>query len=107
MAEEQTFNAGEETQVKKRVRKEELEARQAEDDLRAVMAMVQGRRFIWRWLGITGIHRTSFSTNALTMAKDEGRRNVGLQLEAELMEADVRGYLTMQNEAINKEKADG
>lgn len=103
---EKAFNAGDETQVKGRKRKAELARENELNDLRAVMGTEAGRRFIWRLLGITGIHRTSFNTNALTMAKDEGQRNVGLTIEAEVLEADTKAYLTMQQEAINKENED-
>lgn len=103
---EKTFNAENETQVKGRKRKDEIRREREMNDLRFVMGHEQGRRFVWRLLTITGITRSSFETNALSMAMKEGQRNVGLTLTAEIMEADTKSYLTMQLEAANLKEID-
>lgn len=46
-------------------------------DLRRVMSLVEGRRFIWRVLQEAGVYRDSFDTNALVMAKLNGERRIG------------------------------
>lgn len=68
------------------IRKEqERIARQIEiDDFKFVMSHKQSRRFVWRLLGRYGIYRTSFSSDALEMARLEGQRNCGLQLMADI-----------------------
>lgn len=106
MVDQKPYNAGDEVQVKTRKRRLDLERKQETNDLQSVMGTAYGRRFIWRWLGITGVHRTSFNTNALSMAHAEGQRGVGLMLEAEIMETDPKLYLTMQAEAISQEEID-
>lgn len=103
---EKVYNAENETQVKGRKRKDEIRRERELNDLRFVMGHEQGRRFIWRMLALTGMHRTSFETNALSMAMKEGQRNVGLTLTAEIMEADTKSYLTMQLEAQNLKEID-
>ena len=70
------------------------------------MSTAGGRRFVWRLLGHAGVHQSSFNTNSQTMAMNEGRRGVGLFLEAEIMDADPKLYLAMQAEAIAQEEKD-
>ena len=101
-----SYNAENETQVKGRKRKAELQRERELNDLRFVMGHEQGRRLVWRILTNTGMNRTSFETNALSMAMKEGQRNVGLMLMAEIMEADTKSYLTMQLEAANLKEQD-
>ena len=64
-------------------------------DLDALMSTPAGSRFIWRLLQITGVDRISFSSDPLVMAFNEGHRNIGLRLRADLIEACPDKYLTM------------
>jgi hypothetical protein len=66
-----------------------------------VMSDKRGRRFVARQLERTGAFRLSFSTNALTMAFNEGMRSVGLMLIAQLNEHCPERYSEMLKE--NKE----
>lgn len=68
-------------------------------DVIAVMTTGQGRRFVWWVLGEAGIHRSVFRPNALEMAMLAGMQNMGLRLEAALMEACPELYLLAQDEA--------
>ena len=108
---ESNFNASDEAQVKGRKRKGEAQRDRDLKDLREVMSTHGGRRFIWNQvLGYAGIHRSSFSTNALSMAHSEGQRSSGLKVLADILEADTNAYLLMQSEALssaNKEAANG
>lgn len=56
--------------------------KQERADLAAVLEMDGGRRFVRRLLIFCGEHRSSFSQNAITMAFNEGHRNVALMLKA-------------------------
>lgn len=60
---------------------------QEEEDLKFVMSHQQGRRLMWRLLSKAGVYRTSFSQNGLEMAFREGQRNLGLFLQAEILDA--------------------
>jgi hypothetical protein len=51
-------------------------------------------RFVWRYLGTCGVFRTSFTGNSHTFFL-EGHRNVGLQLLADVNEADMNIYVRM------------
>lgn len=51
-----------------------------ESDIKWLMSSKRGRRIVWRQLDAAGVFRTSFSTNAMSMAFAEGNRNYGLKL---------------------------
>lgn len=71
--------------------------------LAGLMQSTQGRAWIFWLLGRCGIYRTSFAgPDALAMAFNEGRRDIGLILVAELMKHAPHAYLQMM-----KESADG
>lgn len=97
-------SASDPDQVKSRKRKSERARDRELADLRVVMASAEGRRFVWRLLGRCGVYRTSFdgTTSERTHFK-EGERNIGLWLNAEIGEADVRSYITMQSENMMKD----
>lgn len=57
-------------------------------DLRAVLAMPEGRRWLWRVLEQTAAFRASYDPDSpIRMAFAEGRRSTGLWLLAELQAA--------------------
>lgn len=75
-----------------------LDAEHAEN-MRFVLGHRRGRALLWWLLGVAGVEEGSFNPNALLMAHNEGRRSVGNQLRAEILEVDEELYLTMQREA--------
>lgn len=70
---------------------------QEADDLKWLMSTEQGRRVAGRVLAMTGIHQSSFTGNSETFFK-EGRRSVGLLLEAEITTHCFPEYLLMLKE---------
>ena len=66
-------------------------------DVRWLMAHAEGRRIVWRLLEHAGIYRTSFTGNSGTFF-NEGRRDVGLFLLAEVHEAAPQAYTKMLRE---------
>lgn len=64
------------------------------EDLVWLMSQARGRRFIWRLLERTGLHRSSFTGNSTTFF-NEGARNVGLQLQGLILEHCTDDYLKM------------
>jgi 3-oxoacyl-[acyl-carrier-protein] synthase III len=89
---DQEQQAGEES------RKAQLGRRQQVDDLKWLMAHPQGRRVVTRIFERTGIRRTPFNTNGSTMAFNAGAQNVGLWLEAEIIETTFEGYVKLLKE---------
>lgn len=77
----------------------------AEDsELIWLMRQPQGRRFIWRRLGLCGLYRISFnpkSPDALVTAFLEGERNTALNLLAEIVRAAPAEYLLMLKESTD------
>jgi len=58
-----------------------------------------GRRFIWNLMVDCGIFRSSFDNSGSVTARNEGRREVGLRVLAEVNEAAPEQYLTMLRES--------
>jgi len=80
-------------------------ARQTEiDDLLWLMSDKRGRRFMWRLLQGSGIYRTSFTGDALSMAFKEGERNQGLRLMDQVMQHCPERFSVMQKEAPKNER---
>lgn len=79
-------------------KKSRIATQRVDDDLKEIMGTVSGRRFIWSLLERAGVFRLSFNTNALTMALNEGNRNLGLQLFNQIQSACPELYLVMTKE---------
>ena len=104
-------NAADEDQVanaEERVKDQQVTA---DDDTVATFSTPGGRRVYWRLLSFCGIYHSTLSQvdaagrlDALAMAAKEGKRNVGLWLQADLIRVASDLYLTMQQEAIAAEK---
>jgi hypothetical protein len=56
--------------VKKRKSKAELRRQFERDDLKAMLALKEGRRFIARLLGNAGLYRDLFALNSLEIARN-------------------------------------
>lgn len=62
-------------------------------DLRAVLALAEGRRWLWRLLAHAELFRSSFDAdNPARTAYREGRRGVGLWLLDEMAQADPAAF---------------
>ncbi len=79
---------------------EEGKLRIEANDLAALMATIEGRRFVWRFLSKCGIFRQSYVSDSNGTAFNEGQRSIGLMLYAELQLACADLYLEMQREAV-------
>ena len=104
---EPTDLAGQERTAEQSAAEERRQRELRQNDLRWAMSTKQGRRFIYRQLSEAGIWLSSFDADTAVMAFREGRRNGGLQLLSEIMEACPERYtdmLTEQQEA--KERND-
>lgn len=69
------------------------------DDLKWLMSNKRGRRFVFRVLERAGVWRISFNTNALSMAFNEGQRNEGLRLMANITAHCPDRYTEMLEES--------
>lgn len=88
------------------VRQQRREARiQRRDELAALgrlMAEPAGRRWLYNLLGFCHVYSTSFRTNALSMAHDEGQRSVGLKILADAEEAAQDMFFQMFKDVANE-----
>lgn len=96
------YNAADEAQVKERKSKAKFKRSEELRDVREVLQTPCGRRFIWRYLVDCGVFRTSFTGNSHTYF-NEGMRNVGLKLLADINEAAPEAYLQMIKEKDRNE----
>tara|TARA_R110000868_G_scaffold317394_1_gene578215 strand:+ start:1371 stop:1670 length:300 start_codon:yes stop_codon:yes gene_type:complete len=83
--------------VKKAEAKRQIETDAEVHDLRAIMESQLGRRFMWRLLEQTGLYKTSFTGNSTTFF-NEGQRNIGLWLIAQVNENCLDEYTQMVKE---------
>lgn len=67
-------------------------------DFMWMMNDARGRRIVWRQLADAGVFRSSFSPDAMQMAFNEGRRDGGLKLLAQIDSLCPEHYSTMMKE---------
>ena len=77
---------------------DDFRKKQQSDDIKWLMAHPQGRRIVTRIFEKTGIRRTPFNTNGSTMAFNAGAQNIGLWLEAEVLEHAPERYMQLLKE---------
>ena len=82
-------------------------ARETEvDDLKWLMGSKRGRRIVWSHLDRAGVFRLSFNTNSMQMAFNEGQRNAGLQLLAQINTHCPEQYQAMIQEQKDERNTD-
>lgn len=89
---------GQERAQQDRLTRDQLAAKREREDLIWLMKGKQGRRIVWRLLADAGVFNTSFNTNSMQMAFNEGRRNQGLKLLAQVQAACPEFYTDMVKE---------
>jgi hypothetical protein len=97
------YDAGDRRQVERREKTAKTARAQRGEDLRWLMGDLRGRRFLWELLGRAGIFRGSMGPSAEVTAFNEGRRDLGLVVLADLMRVCPELYARMQAEAISKQ----
>jgi hypothetical protein len=99
------YNAGNPRHVERREKTAKTTRRQRNEDFRWLMGDARGRRFIWDLLAKAGVFRSSMGLSAELTAFNEGRRDLGLAVLADLMRLCPEQYGRMQAEAISKQPA--
>lgn len=92
----------EEHQAAANAERAKLKREQEIEDLKWLMGHAQGRRLATRIFARTGYRHTPFHTNGSTMAFKAGEQNIGLWLEAELVDAAPDGYFRLLKEFLNE-----
>lgn len=93
------FDAGNPDHVARREKIARARQRRADDDLAWLMAEAAGRRFVWAVLTRAGLYRSSLAATPELTAFNEGRRDGGLCLLADLIRVCPALYARMQSEA--------
>lgn len=97
-------NAADKDQVVKGAREERSKRQQEIDDMKVVLSTRAGRRFVWRHLTNAGIFQSTFTGNSATFF-NEGRRDIGLKMLAEVNAASPESYLLMMKESNEGEES--
>lgn len=100
-----TKNAGDPIDVQGASRQARKIERRRLTQYKAILATPEGRFVMWDLLCATGLFESSFSQSSLIYF-NEGRRNVGLKLRADLELADEQGVETMEREARTRKRQD-
>jgi hypothetical protein len=91
------FEALADAQEAKRLRSE-VQAKQATEDLKWLMAHKQGRRLAYAWLADSGIYQNPFNHSGSVTAFNCGRMNLGQQFLARILEHTPDSYLQLLKE---------
>jgi hypothetical protein len=97
---------GQERAKAERATRDRLERENEAADIKWLMSNKRGRRIVWRLLDQAGVFRSSFSTNAMTMAFSEGSRNYGLRVLATVHEECPDQYPVMMREQTDERTND-
>ena len=97
MADEDSFDTSDESQVSERRKKGSLKQLQDAEDLRLVLSTRGGRRFVWKLLSDCGLLEDH--PPGLLLERFMGRRQVGLRVFRDVEAADPSAYVRMSEEA--------
>lgn len=78
---------------------------QADTDLRALLALPGGRRFLVRLLTQAGLYSSSYAESPTATAYNEGRRSVAIALMVEAQRVAVDKYLLALKEQVDAQLA--
>jgi hypothetical protein len=73
----------------------ENRAKTHEADIKWLMSSPRGRRLAWWLLDKAGVNRTSYSNSGSAMAFNEGQRNMGLMIQADIVSMAPERYMDM------------
>jgi hypothetical protein len=97
-------NAGDKKQVKSAAQKEKFKREQELRDVAFVLSSEQGRRFIWRYLGLTGTDRQSFTGDVNWGLFNEGQRSIGALIKMDIIASDPMALIKMMTESKSREE---
>lgn len=101
-----TRNAGDPTQVKRAGQLEKTREKRFVASLLGTMATADGRALLWALIGRARVYESVFHRDQAVMAHAAGRQDFGHELLAEIIAADPRLYLLMENEARQRDTRD-
>jgi hypothetical protein len=96
-------SAADEEQVSTARRKERFDRKSELADVRSILGTAEGRRFVWRYLGLCRVFESSWSPSA-AIHFNEGQRDIGLRLLDDVTEANDESLIQMMREAKERER---
>lgn len=100
---EKPYNAADPESVRDRKRREKRTDDEYAEDLRQLLTLPAARRFLRRLIfEECHLNETSYHASGQQFAANEGRRGVGAQLQAEIMHADLEGWIALVRESQGK-----
>jgi hypothetical protein len=96
---EKPYDAGDPQQVRERRRQGREREREEGSAVQALLSSREGRDWMYALLEQCHTFHSSFSTDPLQMAFNEGERNIGIKLMAVIMRACPHRYNEMIQEA--------
>lgn len=91
------MNAANPKEVKDAELKEKRGRARELEDVRFLLSTLQGRRFLWKYLGVCKIFETSWEPSA-KIHYNEGLRAAGLMMLADITESDPDAFIQMMKE---------
>lgn len=95
--------AAHEAQQEERKERDAQLIRQSDEDLKAVMSTIHGRRFVAELLGVTGLYRISYAGDNNRTNFNEGQRNIGLRYHSRIEQVCPELYMKLLQE-LNDER---
>jgi len=95
-------NGADAGQVKRATRQQKLARLQEMTDLRKLLSLPEGRRFLWRLIERCKIYQSIWAEGT-GIHFNEGQRNVGLFVMHEVIAADNTALLKMMSEAAARD----
>lgn len=96
--EREPYNAASEADVAEKTRESKAREARRIEGLRKLVADPDMRLWLWDLLAKCGVYKTSFTGNSETFFR-EGSRNIGLQLQADIMKYTPEAFITMMKES--------
>ncbi len=72
------------------------------DDMRFLLSTPQGRRYLWRHLDWCGLYRSPEDSRGDVTQRNIGAQNVARKVLADIVKADPKLWLKMQEENLDK-----
>jgi hypothetical protein len=92
-------NAADRKQIRAAEKAAAISARERGEVVIALMSTAPGRRFVWDRLADASIFATTFSTDPIQMAFNEGQRNQGLTLLDEIIRSCPDQFILAMRES--------
>jgi len=88
-------NVADEDQIRRGRKKQNIREELELKDMKDLLATHFGKRILWRYLAFCKIFESSFTVDPNITSFNEGKRDVGLKMLADISEADPGAFVEM------------